>query len=124
MTAIPTAPFDVIKTKLNTQVCIQCDKVELCSNYSTTSKGNVSIKAPKAKAMYPAIKLSYSQSSDRIKYHNLLDTPKIIYKEEGMAGFFKGVKLRMCIQSFSAAISWGTFHTVTDFLNGKNKHKH
>ena len=45
-----------------------------------------------------------------IKYNNIVDTTATIWREEGVSGFFKGVKFRMAIQSVSSAIAWGTYH--------------
>jgi hypothetical protein len=53
-----------------------------------------------------------------IKYHNFLDTTGTIFKEEGVAGFFSGLKMRMAIQSVSSAIAWGTYQMIKSTLMG------
>ena len=47
-----------------------------------------------------------------IKYHNIIDTTATIFREEGLAGFMTGIRMRMAIESVSAAIAWGTYHMV------------
>ena len=51
-----------------------------------------------------------------LQYNNLLDTAATIWKEEGMKGFFAGVKFRMAIQSVSSAIAWGTYHMFKNII--------
>ena len=47
-----------------------------------------------------------------IKYHTIFDTTRIIFQEEGVAGFFAGLKMRMGIQAASSAIAWGTYQMM------------
>ena len=63
LASIPTAPFDVIKTKLNTQACLnhQCEKKSMCEilsntkiNYNNTSSNHGGIKES-------AIKMNFSK---------------------------------------------------------------
>ena len=41
-----------------------------------------------------------------VKYPNALCAVKIIYKEEGLRGFYKGLSMRMANQSLSSAVAW------------------
>jgi len=50
-----------------------------------------------------------------------VDTTATILKEEGMAGLFSGLKMRMAIQSVSSAIAWGTYQMFKTTLMGINK---
>jgi Mitochondrial carrier protein len=41
---------------------------------------------------------------------------KIIYREEGIRAFSKGIGPRMCMNIPSCAISWGTYEIAKGFL--------
>lgn len=47
-----------------------------------------------------------------IKYRNIIETIKTIWREEGVPGFFRGMQMRMAIQSVSSGIGWGTYQLV------------
>lgn len=47
-----------------------------------------------------------------VKYRNIMDTLRIIWQEEGITGFFKGMKMRVMIQSTSSGIAWGTYQII------------
>jgi solute carrier family 25 iron transporter 28/37 len=49
------------------------------------------------------------KQSGLIKYPNAWCAAKIIRKEEGLKGFFKGATMRMGAQSLSSAISWSVY---------------
>lgn len=118
LASIPTTPFDVIKTKLNTQSCLnyQCGKKSVC-DILTNQKISYNNVGAAAGVGEPALKMSFSNGKKvNIKYKNILDTTATIFKEEGMAGFFSGIKMRMVIQSVSSAIAWGTYHVVKSAL--------
>jgi uncharacterized protein (DUF2235 family) len=51
-----------------------------------------------------------------IKYKNILDTVRSIWREDGIKGFFRGMKMRMMIQSTSSGIAWGTYQIVKEML--------
>jgi len=59
---------------------------------------------------------------DSIRYHNIWDTAGKIWKEEGFLGFFKGMKMRMLIQSVSSGVGWGTYQIVKNFMAEGNKY--
>jgi hypothetical protein len=59
----------------------------------------------------------YTTKPPEIKYRNVLDTTATIFREEGMAGFFAGLKMRMVIQSVSSAIAWGTYQVIKSTLS-------
>jgi len=46
----------------------------------------------------------------------ILSTAKLIYQEEGLRGFAKGVIPRILTQAPSAAISWTTYELVKKLL--------
>jgi predicted regulator of amino acid metabolism with ACT domain len=52
-----------------------------------------------------------------VKYRNILETTRLIFKEEGVKGFFKGVQMRMAIQSVSSGIGWGTYQLVKGLMS-------
>ena len=126
LAAIPTTPFDVIKTKLNTQSCLnnQCEKKNVCDilsnskiNYNANSMG------PNGRGE-PALKMNYSKGKEiKIKYHNIADTTATIFREEGLMGFMSGLKVRMAISSLSSAVAWGTYNVVTAMIDPSLAHK-
>ena len=63
-------------------------------------------------------------SNSEIKYHNILDTTTAIFKEEGMVGFFSGLRMRIAIQSVSSAIAWGTYQVIKTGLGNANPFQH
>jgi solute carrier family 25 iron transporter 28/37 len=130
ISSIITTPLDNIKTRLNVQLSF----VE----HLTKIKENIVPKAKKSTIAQminerlfgtsPVLKREFSQNyinlpnckcnplspkniarSDLIKYPNALCALKIIHKEEGYGGFFKGLSMRMVNQSLSAAISWSIY---------------
>ena len=48
-------------------------------------------------------------SSYCLKYPTVRETVIRIYKDHGLMGFFKGMKMRLLIQTPSSALSWGTY---------------
>lgn len=58
-----------------------------------------------------------------IKYRTIIDTSVTVFREEGMSGFFAGLRIRMAIQSISSAIAWGTYQIFKSTFN-PNKLKH
>eukprot|EP00929_Paragymnodinium_shiwhaense_P051851 TRINITY_DN26029_c0_g1_i1.p1 TRINITY_DN26029_c0_g1~~TRINITY_DN26029_c0_g1_i1.p1 ORF type:complete len:272 (+),score=34.15 TRINITY_DN26029_c0_g1_i1:353-1168(+) len=73
--AAATTPFDVVKTKLQTQ--------------GATSDG-------------PSL----------LRYRGVLSTVRLIAREEGAAGFFRGFGPRVTLAMPSAAICWGTYEAI------------
>ena len=51
-----------------------------------------------------------------------MDTVRTIWKEEGFLGFFKGMKMRILIQSVSSGVGWGTYHLVKNFMAEDTKY--
>jgi len=47
-----------------------------------------------------------------LKYRNIMETVKTIWREEGVTGFFRGMQMRMAIQSVSSGIGWGTYQLI------------
>jgi len=68
--------------------------------------------------------MPFVTSNYEIKYHNILDTTAAIFKEEGLFGFFSGLRMRVAIQSFSSAIAWGTYQVVKSGLSHAERFKH
>jgi hypothetical protein len=53
-----------------------------------------------------------------------VDTTAAIFKEEGLMGFFSGLRMRIAIQSFSSAIAWGTYQVIKTGLGNVNPLQH
>jgi hypothetical protein len=43
-------------------------------------------------------------------------------QEDGAMGFFKGLQMRMAIQSISSGVAWGTYQLIKDLLILQNKY--
>jgi hypothetical protein len=63
-------------------------------------------------------------SHTEIKYRNIMDTTAAIFRDEGMIGFFSGMRMRIAIQSFSSAIAWGTYQVIKTGLGDVNPFQH
>lgn len=127
-----TTPLDNIKTRLNVQLFYK-QKIEVL-NKTKTSKtasglfnetGIVNAKLMTLKREYTLSKsihencsrcINPNQNSLLVKYPNALCAVKIIRKEEGIKGFYKGLSLRLTTQSLSTAISWTTYEYFKSFL--------
>jgi hypothetical protein len=56
----------------------------------------------------------------QIKYGSVQETVNLIMQEEGMKGFFSGLKMRMIIQSMSSAMAWGTYQIIKSVLGKRS----
>ena len=83
LASIPTCPFDVIKTKLNAQTCINnsCQKKSVCSPF-THKKVDYALNSKfKGDLFEPRLKMAIcSQKPVQVKYRNVLDTAKSIWR--------------------------------------------
>lgn len=120
LASIPTCPFDVIKTRLNTQSCLNntCEKRTVCTilkNGKIDYSLNPKIKNDNDFRVKMGIS---SEKLVKMKYANIHDTVGKIFQEEGIIGFFSGLKMRIAIQSMSSAIAWGTYHIIKGVIYG------
>lgn len=128
LASIPTNPFDVIKTRLNTQTCLSNNyekKRTLCNTLNSKSKVDYALNW-KSKSE-PEFRLKMGISSEKLvklKYANIHDAAYKIFQEEGVMGFFSGLKMRIPIQSLSSAIAWGTYHVINKFFSGRVNNLH
>lgn len=53
-----------------------------------------------------------------------MDTTAAIFKEEGVMGFFSGLRMRIAIQSVSSAIAWGTYQVIKTGLGHTQAFQH
>jgi solute carrier family 25 iron transporter 28/37 len=123
LAAVPTCPFDVIKTKLNTQSCLNsaCEQLGLCCMMRPHNKVDYAL-SQKAKTN-PGLRVKMGIASEKLrkaKYSNIMDTARKIWAEDGALGFFSGLKMRVTIQSLSSAIAWGTYHIVKNAIYKDN----
>jgi hypothetical protein len=85
--AVITCPFDVIKTRLQTQKVLKENNfVQMASS----SSGNASV-------------------SQHVKYFGIWSTMAQILQEEGLMGFYKGALPRVFSIAPSAAVSWTAY---------------
>lgn len=93
LAAALTTPLDVCKTLINTQEC--CNQVILCPIK------NVPIEKT-------------------IRANNLRDAVLIIYRTNGLKGFFKGILPRTVFQIPGTAVSWSVYEFFKYFLSIRN----
>merc|ERR1719420_915217 len=94
--ALVTQPFDVIKTRLQTQ-----DVLERCYKTEGCVAGSV------AEACTP----------DALpRYAGIGGALQVLYAEEGLRGFFRGAHMRMAVQIPSGALAWGTYEFIKNAL--------
>lgn len=62
LASIPTTPFDVIKTKLNTQSCLkhQCEKTIVCEMIQSHNQKQSSSTTSTGTVREPAVKMGFS----------------------------------------------------------------
>ena len=129
-----TTPLDNIKTKLNVQqiyiqsVFKQSEKHEIALNRETKIgfMNNINRvflqmkrgfkKDGKSGDCYCRAPINDKMQTSLIKYPNAICSIKIIMKEEGYKGFFRGNTMRMGTQSMSSAISWCVYEYTKTYL--------
>lgn len=70
------------------------------------------------------VQMLFTSTTTDIKYRNIVDTTATIYREQGLKGFFSGMKMRMVIQSVSSAVAWGTYQALKNTLSNSTVSKH
>lgn len=131
ISACLTTPLDNIRTRLNTQLfhVENRSKIKSIDPHFSASPSNsrqTFSKVQKAFSQHnhphagacPCNPLSPSNGSQTkpVKYPDALCAVKIILKEEGLRGFFKGVSPRVANQSLSAGLSWTIYEAAKSFL--------
>jgi solute carrier family 25 iron transporter 28/37 len=87
--AFITQPLDIIKTRLQTQ-----DVMERL--YETEGRKDSPFQKP--------------------RYAGFSGVLKVLYAEDGLRGFYRGVHMRMLMNIPSGALSWGTYEFVKNLL--------
>jgi solute carrier family 25 (mitochondrial iron transporter), member 28/37 len=59
-----------------------------------------------------------------IRYTDVWSTIKHTYQQEGLKAFRKGMGPRLCINTPSTALSWGTYEFIKGLLGTNEHHKH
>lgn len=126
LASIPTTPFDVIKTRLNTQTCLSgsCAKRSVCDKMAKKTQKFKPRANKNSNFISQPAQMLFVTSNSEIRYHNILDTTVSIFKEEGMMGFFSGLRMRIAIQSFSSGIAWGTYQMIKSGLSNVKVFQH
>ena len=132
LSSLVTTPLDNIKTRLNVQNFYNKNHntfTEILKNTTSSKNGKQGEQqsfslmnkrlALKKGITFNTVKENVcnkcnftNEQSKLLKYPNALCAIKIIMREEGIRGFYKGIGLRLTSQSMSTAISW----TIYEFL--------
>lgn len=129
ISATLTTPLDNIKTRLNVQQVHLESVVKTHQSFNYHSKGL----QEEVFGYWHTLKRSFRKESvlssrckcrsipsekkiGLIKYPNSFCSAKIILKEEGPRGFFKGISMRVGTQSISSAISWCVYEYFKKML--------
>lgn len=136
ISATITAPLDNIRTRLNTQLFHINNPSKIKAKFSTCDglvakkHQNASINrafSQQSKTAVDPCKCNplspEGQSLSPLKYPNTLCAVKIIYKEEGVRGFFKGVSPRIGYQVLSSGLSWSIYEFCKSRLLGASTNK-
>lgn len=83
MASIPTTPFDVIKTKLNTQACLNhpCEKRSVCESMSKKTQKFKPYNNVSSNVGNSPVQMLFTSTTTEIKYRNIVDTTATIYRE-------------------------------------------
>lgn len=133
VSACATTPLDNIRTRLNTQVFHQQDLRVMLQAVKGLAPAGAARRPPgglhvqRAYAQRSAASLDFCDCNPlapqnkalppcRLKYPDAWCAVRIILKEEGRRGFFKGLLPRACNHSFSTGISWMCYETIKNRL--------
>lgn len=107
-----TNPFDVVKTRLQTQeLKPSCPRLlDLWENQAGTEIKGGAEKLIKDCCDAPKPDCGFSVKHNR--YKDVLTTTRYIYKHEGALAFSKGILPRLSINVPATALSWGTYEFV------------
>jgi len=114
--AAVTIPLDNIKTRLQTQGCT----IGGCHSSSHVAKPSYSNLEYKQKVFFSSV----SEKQNQVKYKNIRNTVEIIFREEGLRGFSKGVLPRVLSNAPSSAISWTVYEMMKRFFAAQDMLRH
>ena len=134
-----TTPLDVIKTRLQTQDLEPVSRVVSSSSHhnapvvlsvvrGSVTQGNANIasaslytrtsaSAPLSNApLCESMPFPSTVGVPSARYVGSFQTAKVIFAEEGLKGFFRGLGARVLVHAPSVAISWTTYETIKHLL--------
>ncbi|RNA29649.1 mitoferrin-2-like [Brachionus plicatilis] len=119
LAAAVTTPLDVCKTLINTQEC--CNPDELCKTVKSSSANSNFPNKLNFSAVNAAFVRNTSTSTPGVTASGLRDAVFIIYRQNGVQGFFKGMLPRTLFQIPGTAVSWSVYEYFKFYLNKKNR---
>jgi len=72
------------------------------------------------KSFFATTKESLNSVQNTIKYRDIMSTIRLMIREEGVRGFFRGICPRMIAQAPASAISWTTYEMMKKLLASKH----
>lgn len=105
--AASTTPFDVIKTRLQTQDLKPCPKVVVGAMRSVSGGGDLIISSAAAGG---------TGSVPYVGHRGTFEVISQIFREEGFRGFLRGTVPRVLVHAPAVAISWTAYETMKDLL--------
>jgi solute carrier family 25 (mitochondrial iron transporter), member 28/37 len=130
MAAAITTPLDVCKTLINTQEC--CNPDEHCKTMPLqTTNNQASVSSSSQKPLTPsaskigsvtvnALFIRSQSTATLVQASGLKDAIKIIYRDNGYRGFFKGIVPRTVFQIPGTAVSWSVYEYFKHRLKTDN----
>jgi solute carrier family 25 iron transporter 28/37 len=102
--ALATQPLDVVKTRLQTQDCVE----RLLKNQGS----RVGSRAFASSSRVPDVELVAP------RYAGFFATVRVIFTDERLVGFVRGAHMRMAVQIPAGALAWGTYEVMKNLLSG------
>lgn len=132
LAAACTNPFDVVKTRLQTQgvhISSSSSRSGVSSSYAESGRHRHNFSSMSHARSNVPLGISGVRTTSHVTpsprttpqiSRGIISAVQHIYAEEGYRGFFRGVRPRVMAHAPAMGISWGTYETAKRYLGGKN----